>query len=233
MDKNINILAINTSSTSGSIALYTRGAIVHLSYLDIKKTHSERLMPQINLALEQNNLSAKELDLICIANGPGSFTGIRIGLATAKGFSFANKIPILPIDNLKLLATNLWGSKRAILTFIDAKMSEVYAALYDENLNEIIPPQNSKPDEFLQKIDQPVIIVGDGAEKYEEIIKQSNIDFIVAQPHQHLDLASTMISIALQKDEIPKYSFDEIANLEPYYLRKSQAEIEREKKLQN
>ena len=229
MNKELNILAINTSSTSGSVAICKKGIITHISYMDIRVTHSQRLMPQIEIALNDSGISLKELDLICVAVGPGSFTGIRIGLATAKGLCYPHKIPLLAIDNLKLLANNLYGSKRAILSFIDARMSEVYAALYDKNLNEIIIAQNAKPKDFLKMITQPVIVVGDGALKYSDILEESNVDYIVAKPHQNVDLATSMLSIALDM-ELPKYDFEMIAKLEPNYLRKSQAEIEKSKR---
>ena len=225
----MNILALCTTSTSGSIAICKNDTISFISYLDINITHSERLMPQIDFGLKQSKIGIEDLHLVCLANGPGSFTGVRIGLATAKGFCMAKKIPLLPINTLELLAYNLLGNKLPILSFIDAKMDEVYAALYSQELKEIIPPQNAKPAEFLKKIKEPVIIIGDGVEKYENIIKESRIEYKLALPHQNIPMASTLISIALKKD-IPKYDFNFIANLEPYYLRKSQAEILKESK---
>ena len=86
-------------------------------------------MTQIDFGLRQSGITLEELDLITLTNGPGSFTGIRIGLATAKGLSFGRKIPLLPFNTLEILAFNVWGSCLPILPFIDAKMDEVYAAL--------------------------------------------------------------------------------------------------------
>jgi tRNA threonylcarbamoyl adenosine modification protein YeaZ len=189
-------------------------------------------MPQIAFGLEQSNIKLKNLDLVTIANGPGSFTGIRIGLATAKGICMAHEIPLLPINTLELLAYNIFGNNRDILPFIDARMSEVYAALYSSNLEQLIPLQNVKPADFLQKISKPVTIVGDGLESYREIIEKSKIDFVPALPHQNIPLASTLISIAL-RNPVPDYNFDQISELEPFYLRKSQAEIAREKNREN
>lgn len=230
MENKLNILAINTSATSGSVALAKNGEITYVSYLDIRLTHSERLMPQIDIALKQNNLKVKDLDLICVAIGPGSFTGIRIGLATAKGLSFAFQIPLLALNNLQLLAHNISGSKRARLAMIDARMSEVYAALYDQDGNEIIKAKNCKPSEIIEEIDQPVLVIGDGAKKYADVLEKSDLDYKIANAHQNLDLASALISIALQKEIIPEYDFNFISKLEPNYLRRSQAEIEKEKK---
>ncbi len=227
----MNILALCTTSTSGSIAIYKENSIAFISYLDIRITHSERLMPQIAFGLKQSGIELKDVDLVTIANGPGSFTGIRIGLATAKGICMAHKIPLLPINTLELLAYNLFGSSRQILPLIDARMGEVYAALYSSHIEQLIPPQNVKPADFLQKISKPVVIVGDGLASYRKIIERSEIDFESALPHQNIPLASILISIAL-RNPVPDYNFDQISELEPFYLRKSQAEIAKEKNME-
>ncbi|MCD4818473.1 MAG: tRNA (adenosine(37)-N6)-threonylcarbamoyltransferase complex dimerization subunit type 1 TsaB [Candidatus Cloacimonetes bacterium] len=224
----MNILALNTSSTSGSIAISKDGIIVFISYLDIKVTHSERLLPQIDYALKHCKLTIDDIDLICFANGPGSFTGIRIGLSTVKGICMVKEIPLMPVSSLELLAYNVFGVERDILCFVDARMSEVYAALYSPNMKEIISPCSSKPDKIIEKIDSSIIIVGDGKLKYKEFFEKSKLNYINALPHQDIGLASNLISIALLKEKLPEYDFDEISNLEPYYLRKSQAEIMKE-----
>lgn len=225
----MNILALCTTSTSGSIAIYKENKISFISYLDIRITHSERLLPQIDFGLKQAKLDISEIDLVTIANGPGSFTGIRIGLATAKGICLANKIPLKPVNTLKLLAHNLKETDRDILPMIDAKMREIYAALYSHDHKQIIAPQNAKPKEFLEQIDRPVILLGDATYKYSEIIKNFSLDYKFAFIHQNIPIASALISIAL-KEPIDDYDFDFISDLEPYYLRKSQAELAKKRK---
>jgi len=221
----LNILAIDSSSTSGSVAICKSDKIVFLSYLDLQITHSERLLPQIDFGLKKSDLTLDDIDLIAITNGPGSFTGIRIGLATAKGFCFGKKIPLLAVNTLEIMAFNLFGSCLPILPFLDARMNEVYAALYSPQMKIMQPPQNSKPADFLKNITEKVIIVGDGSEKYKDIIEQSGIECEFAKPHQNIVLASALIGYALNLPEIPKYDFEFISNLEPFYLRKSQAEL--------
>lgn len=229
----MNILAICTTSSSGSIAICKDRTISFSSYLDIKITHSERLMPQIDFGLKQCKLSLADLDLITIANGPGSFTGVRIGLATAKGLCMGSEIALYPVNTLELLAHNAFGVGNAILPFIDAKMNEVYAALYASDFSVLIEPQNARPEEFLAKIDEPVFILGDGVQKYSKILEESGINYKIALPHQHIPQATTLLSLALQLEQIPNYDFEFISNLQPYYLRKSQAEIVKEKECAN
>lgn len=225
----MNILALDTSSTSGSIALSKNDRIVYVSYLDIRKTHSERLMVQVKEALEQNKMNIDDLDLICLANGPGSFTGIRIGLATAKGLSYGKQIPLLALNNLELIASNIYGNQRPILSFVDAKMGEVYTALYSAELEELISPRNCKPAEMLELIDQPVTVIGTGVNVFKQNLDESGIDYLEVLPHQSINLATACISLATRLEDYPTYNFEAIAELEPFYLRKSQAEINKEK----
>ena len=228
----MNILALSTTSSSGSIAIYKEDHISYINHLDIKITHSERLLPQIDAGLKNSKIGIPDIDLVAIANGPGSFTGVRIGLATAKGVCMAHNIPLLPINTLELLANNVAHSNRNILALIDARMSEVYAALYSSDLEILIPGTSSKPVDFLKMIKDPVIIIGDGAKEFKKEISESGINHIFCLEHQNIPLASTLISIAL-KNKIPNYDFESISELEPYYLRKSQAELVKDDKIKN
>ena len=228
----MNILALDTTSSWGSVALSKEGKIVFLSYLDIRVTHSERIMQQIDHGLKQSELGIDDIDLIALSNGPGSFTGVRIGLATAKGICLAKKLPLYPVNTLKLLAYNAYGCQINILPFIDARMDEVYAALYNKDLQEIIAPKSIKPIEFLDSIKEKTLILGDGIYKHKELINSMKDLLVAGQLHQNYPVAAALISIVSQEKKIPEYDLKKIAELEPYYLRKSQAELkksEREK----
>ncbi len=221
----MNILGMETSSSWGSVAVVKDDRIVFSSYLDIQVTHSERLLPQIDVALRQSKLSLANLDMIAISNGPGSFTGLRIGLAAAKGLCYANEIPLYPVNTLRLLAANLYGSELPIIAFMDARMQEVYAALFTPQLEEIISPCNALPADFLAKIDQRVIMAGDGVKKYHSIIEEAALEYQSAMEHQNIPNAFTLVSLILHERNPVSFNFDTISNLEPWYLRKSQAEL--------
>jgi tRNA threonylcarbamoyladenosine biosynthesis protein TsaB len=224
----LNILALDTSSSWGSVALSREGKIVYLSYLNIQVTHSERLMQQIDYGLRQSSMALADLDLLAFSNGPGSFTGVRIGLATLKGICMAKELPLYPVNTLKLLAYNNYGSQIDIVPFIDARMGEVYAGVYDKDMKEVIPPQSCDPVSFLKFLKRKALIVGDGTLKYREEIKSAKIDHIIGMPHQHFPLASALIGIVSLGPDLPGFNFSEIAELEPYYLRKSQAELNKQ-----
>ena len=225
----MNILGIETSSSWGSVAVVKDDRIVFSSYLDIKVTHSERLLPQIDIALKSSSLQISDLDIIAISNGPGSFTGLRIGLAAAKGLCFPDEIPVYPVNTLRLLAANLYGNKYPILPFIDARMQQVYTALYDHELKEIIAPCCTDPLDFLLKIDQKVTIIGNGVDRYEELVKKNLMDFSVVPLYQSIPTAQNLVSLALFDKPDLEFDFQFVSSLEPYYLRKSQAELNKNK----
>lgn len=221
----MNILALDTSSSWGSVAVSSKGGLTCISYLNIEATHSERLILQIDNCLQQARMKLDDINLIVYSNGPGSFTGLRIGLATVKGICTAKEIPLYPVNTLYALAYNLYGCQCDIVPFIDAKMNEIYAAVYDKDFNEKIAPQNNKPDIFLEKLSSPAIIVGDGVEKYSPYIDKCKQIVARGLAHQNMVIASALIGLSFHKGIILKYDFEAIADLEPYYLRKSQAEL--------
>lgn len=221
----MNILAIDTSSTSGSVAVAVNGRITYLSFLDIAVTHSERLMPQIDNALKQSKIKIADIDIVALGNGPGSFTGIRIGLATAKGICFGLKIPLLAYNTLDILYKNMDFCQQPVAALIDARMNEIYGALYDEKGHYLIEPCNDKPESFLDKITTPTIFVGDGSIKFRNLIISNNQEHQIAHIHQNIPLASIIISMVMSEKNLPDYDFETISKLEPFYLRKSQAEL--------
>jgi tRNA threonylcarbamoyladenosine biosynthesis protein TsaB len=226
----MNILAFDTSSSSGSIALSMNNAIQYASYFDINITHSETLLPNIDTCLKTNGITIKDIDAMIVANGPGSFTGLRIGLATAKGICMANEIPLLTYQTLLLLASNCYGSKLPILSIIDAKMNEIYCALYSPDLIELLSARTIDPSELFSLIKEPVLAVGSGYVKYGQELKKKGLDLNPALPHQHLPMATGLFSLFELFPQDLLYNFEAIANLEPMYLRKSQAEVARDKK---
>lgn len=220
----MNILAIDTSSSWGSVAIAKEGRICHISYLDIRVTHSERLMLQIDNGLSQSGINLDDIDLIVFSNGPGSFTGLRIGLATVKGICTVKKIPLYPLSSLKALAYNAYGCAVNIAAFIDARMNEAYAALYDRQMNEVIAPMNTDPQAFIDSINEKSLIIGDGVYKYSSLIEKRNDVLTQGLIHQNYIIASSLIAAAIDDNIDIEFDFDAIADLEPYYLRKSQAE---------
>ena len=127
----MNILGIDTSGPVAACAVQIDGRIVHSIQLLHGKTHSEAIMPAIDSALEASGLTPNSLDLIGVTVGPGSFTGVRIGVCAAKGLAHANDIPCVAIDSLEALAMNLYGFAGIVAPILDARRNQVYCAQFD------------------------------------------------------------------------------------------------------
>lgn len=230
--KYCNALAIETGSSSGSVAVMKNGKLSALTFLDINVTHSERLMPAIDFALKNCRLSIKDMEAVYFANGPGSFTGIRIGLATAKGICNALNIPLIPINTLILSAMNCLASQNNVAVVHDAKMGELYAAVYDKNLNEIIAPHNCLPRDFAELLKfEKLTFCGSGFSLYKDELTENVKEWNVLPEFLNIPLASGAFYV---KSEFAiEHTGEELENLEPYYLRKSQAELVKEEKEKN
>ena len=147
-----------------------------------------------------------------ISNGPGSFTGLRIGLATAKGICTGLQIPLITFNTLELLAINVYGTPKNILTVIDARMKEAYVALYDSQLNVLIENHCRVYDEITNEIKSDFICVG-----HTHLIKDNNVH--TALPHQNMLNAAAQFSLIKYKNIKVKYDKEFIYNVEPYYVR--------------
>jgi tRNA threonylcarbamoyladenosine biosynthesis protein TsaB len=218
-------LAIDSSSTSGSIALEQDGRLLYQCYFNIDITHSETLMPQIDAALKFCKLSPSDLSGIVTTIGPGSFTGLRIGLATAKGIAYSRKIPLLYYSSLLLVASNCYGSEYPVLVCQDAKMQELYSALYSQLLQPIIDDRVIKAEELVSLLEGPVILAGNVKERIEPLLKAKGLEFHHALEHQNLPMAAGLFALKKYKPQPEVYDFQAIANLEPQYLRESTAQV--------
>lgn len=217
----MKILAVDTSSKICSVALLENDTVIDEINLDDGKTHSENLMPLIDEILCKNNLDIKQIEMIACCVGPGSFTGIRIGVATVKPMAEILKIKLASITSLEALARNV-ENQDIIVSLIDARNNQVYTGIFDKNYNKI---ENYIADDINNVIDvlskyENLTLVGNGAELHKELLKQklSSIKF----SENNVQLAQNVGKIGYKKYlENNLMTPDEIV---PIYLRKSQAE---------
>lgn len=218
-------LALDTSTTSGSISLIKEdlnnknGKIVYQHYLDVNTTHSERLLPEVDKALKINNLSKSDLSAVLVSVGPGSFTGVRIGLATAKGICTGLNIPLIPFNTLDLLAANVFGTEVKILSVIDARMGEAYAAIYNPDLSVHTDAFLLKHNTENENLNHNLLCVGDIH------LLPANDKLRKALPHQNTIQAISMYSLLKLRDIKPDYCQDVIDKIEPNYIRSARAQI--------
>ena len=163
----MNILGIDSSGLVASVALQSDDKLVGEYTIHNKKTHSQTLLPMIHDMLEMADVSVKELDAIAIASGPGSFTGLRIGAATAKGLGGALSIPLIAVPTLEGLAYNLAGAEALVCPIMDARRQQTYTGLYDfadGRMNTILPQCVVMIEEIVDQINElgrRVIFLGD------------------------------------------------------------------------
>ena len=222
----MKILSLDTSSDICCVSILEDEKEIAKLQLDKGKTHSENLMPLISSILKNNNLTLSQIDLFVCDKGPGSFTGIRIGIATIKPMAEVYNLPVASITSLETLARNIENKEKdfTIISLIDAKNNQVYAGFFDTEYN-------LKEDEFAEDIDEvlkragkypKIIFVGDGAiihkEKIEENLKNRNIIFAEENNQSAINTGKMGYKKFLEKN------LKNSDTILPIYLRKSQAE---------
>ena len=222
----MKILAVDTSSKICAVAILEDNKVIDEIKLDNGKTHSENLMPIIKEILDRNSLNLSNFNLIAVSVGPGSFTGIRIGIATIKPMAEVYNLPVASVTSLETLARNIENKEKdfTIISLIDAKNNQVYAGFFDTEYN-------LKEEEIAEDIDEvlkragkysKIIFVGDGAiihkEKIEENLKNRNIIFAEENNQSAINTGKIGYKKFLEKD------LKNADTILPIYLRKSQAE---------
>lgn len=223
----MKVLGIDTSTMMGSVGLIDDDMPVALYSLSIEVTYSERLMETIDTLLKAVRLRIEGIDGFAISTGPGSFTGLRIGLATVKGLCMATGKEAAPVSTLEALALNMPYCSYSICPVLDARKKEVYAALfrYDEDgsLKRLTDDMVISPESLVEMIKGPVVFLGDGVYTYGDILKRksgSNAHFapVNAMIPSGLSVASIGLSKLKKGETLSKTGV-------PSYIRRSEAEI--------
>jgi len=228
------LLALECATFCGSVALISQGRCLAEYSLDVPATHSQRLLKQLERIREDVGVAWPELAGLAVSLGPGSFTGLRIGLSLAKGLALAVGLPLLGVSTLDGLARQvvaLPGSR--VCALLDARKQEVYAALYECGDNGL-PIRHSadlllRPEILAEQLTGPVILVGDGAISYRGIFQNQLGDTAIFAPAaSHFPRAA---SIGLIGEELlARQELLDPAGCVPIYVRASEAEINRQKK---
>lgn len=211
------ILNIETASTNCSVALAKEGKTIALKEDNDKSySHSERLHIYIDEVLKQSKLKLKDLDAIAVSKGPGSYTGLRIGVSAAKGLCYSLNIPLISVLTLQSLAHQVNPKSGYIVPMLDARRREVYSAVFDFNHNLIRDTEAQVLDDHSFKdllISHNVIFIGSGVEKTKELIRHQNAIFM----EDKMPSANEMNELSFKKYKIGE--IENIAYFEPYYLK--------------
>lgn len=233
----MKILAIDTSGLVASVALVEDDMLRAEYIMNDKKTHSQTLLPMLEGLKEMIGLELDTVDAIAIAAGPGSFTGLRIGSATAKGLGLALDRPLVEVPTLEALAYNLYGTDKLVCPMMDARRSQVYTALYEYRrrgegyelctLREQCVVEVARIVEACNRLGREVIFLGDGVPVYEtQLRERTTVPYSLAPAHVNRQRAGSVA--ALGAVYAARGQLVSAAEHQPIYLRKSQAERERE-----
>lgn len=221
------VLGIETATMTGGLALIDDEKLISEYTLNMKTTHSSRLMPALYWMLKDASLDKDQINGIAVSIGPGSFTGLRIGLATAKGLAMGLNIPFVTVPTLDALANNATYSDHQICPVLDARKKEVYFAFYryeDNILTRKSPYQVISPDALIDQINEKTVMLGDGLNVYGELFKEKLIDLaLFVNNSQRLPRASVIAELGLSK--LKAGEFADLASSEPLYIRRADAEI--------
>ncbi|MDP8225292.1 MAG: tRNA (adenosine(37)-N6)-threonylcarbamoyltransferase complex dimerization subunit type 1 TsaB [Candidatus Lernaella stagnicola] len=182
----MKILALDTSTRAGSVALLEGEQLVSSYALDVTATHSERLLPAVDRCLTDAGWRLADVELIACAKGPGSFTGLRIGLATAKGVALATGTPLVGVNSLEASALGFAFGTTPICPMIDARKRQVFAALFAPDghgqWSRLAEDCSVNAAEYAAQIEGPCLFVGGGATLFEESIRAAKPDAVIVPP---------------------------------------------------
>ena len=212
------ILLLETSAATLSVALAEDGKVVADRVCTEPRMQSSLTAPLIKEVMDEAGIGFDALDAVCVSKGPGSYTGLRVGVSTAKGIAFGSDIPLLSIDTPDILASSVILSKAKnlfIIPMIDARRMEVYTAVYNASGERLTPieakiVEAGSYDEYLSQ--GKVLFIGDGALKCKDVITSANAVFQEAVP-----LASAMAPLAFKA--FNERRFEDVAYFEPFYLK--------------
>ena len=231
----MKILGINTSTKFCNLGLIEdEDVLIEYTINGLKKKHSSILVPAIKDLLKTMGLKMEEINGIAISIGPGSFTGLRIGLCVAKGLCYARSLPLLGITTLDAMAFPLKEIPYLICPLLESKKDEIYDVVFrgGDSLHRVMDYKCEDIQSLLVRLSplkEKIIFLGDGIKKHRDIIKEKiGKDALFIDSQLNLPVATSIAFLGLNK--LKKGEEDDISTITPFYLRKSEAEIIWEKK---
>lgn len=222
------LLAADTSTSINTVAVCTPEAVLGETIVEAGRRHSERLLETIQWLLAETHLSPDDLQGLAISIGPGSFTGLRVGVATFKGLAVGLRLPLVGVPTLDAMSRNLSLSEGVVCPMLDARMAEVFAAAYsfDKGRRSTLVDACVGPVEaFIAQLSGPCWFMGNGSMLYASRIAAAVPDARFVTPMHHVPRAAAVAAEAF--DRLAAGDLGRAAEVTPVYLRKSQAELNR------
>ncbi|MGB4780531.1 tRNA (adenosine(37)-N6)-threonylcarbamoyltransferase complex dimerization subunit type 1 TsaB [Candidatus Methylomirabilis sp.] len=220
-------MGIDTSTTQGGVALLSGQGVICEYTLNIKATYSERLLPLIDRALQDAGITLGQVEGFAVAVGPGSFTGLRIGLSTAKGLVVVGGQPLVGVSTLEAMAWTLPFCAHPVCPILDARKGEIYCALFryeGDRLIRLMDDTATAPDRLLSRIQQPTVFLGDGLVAYESLVQSQLKELALFPPLAGRGGRAAAVA-ELGRRRLLRGDRDDLVQLAPQYLRPSEAEF--------
>mgnify|MGYP002673274000 FL=1 len=233
----MKILAFETSAKAASVALTQEGKLLGESYQNTGLTHSQTLMVMAQDLLRQCGVAISQLDAVAVAKGPGSFTGVRIGVAAAKGLAWGAELPCVGVSTLSAMAVGLGAWQGYVCPVMDARRSQVYNALFHVDCGKYTRIREDRAislqelGEDVKNLSQPIFLVGDGSVLCYNTLLEA-VPALVLPPEHRMHQRAVGVALEAQR-MMHEGAIPPAAELVPNYLRLSQAERERNERMQN
>jgi tRNA threonylcarbamoyladenosine biosynthesis protein TsaB len=223
------VLGIETSARQGGVAIVGENGVLCETVLNVEVTHSERLLPAVDRALDEARITLEDLGGIAVSIGPGSFTGLRIGLSTAKGLAYATGLPLVGVPTLEAMAWALPAARWQVCPVLDARKQEVYAALFrhePQGLRRVTEDAAMSPEDLCRLIRNPTLFLGDGADAYGALFRERMGEKMLLPPLASRGARPACVA-ELGRRRLLRGDRDAPDALVPRYLRPSEAELRR------
>ncbi len=229
----MKILAVDCSASPASCAIVEDGKIIASSYINVQLTHSQTMLPMIKEMLSSSLVNLEDIDAFAINSGPGSFTGIRIGISAIKGLAAPKDTPCYEISTLDSIAQCFAGFDCTLCAVMDARCNQVYNRIYKIQKGEILPLTENRAvmvdevEKELEEVQDKVIIAGDGAKLFKAFAEQKDNVDLAKEPYSFQNAVGT--ALAAEKLSLVSKGISQ-TYLKPFYLRLPQAERELKEK---
>ncbi len=223
----MRVLGVDTSTMTAGVGMVDEGQVLVDLKFDVRVTYSEILMPAVDLVLKTVGLRIDELDGFAISIGPGSFTGLRIGLATMKGLCFASGKPLASVPSLDALASSSLYCRYPVAALLDAKKDQVYAAIYDTSEGELRRKSEymaADIQNLARKISRKTLFVGPGARLYQKELTNLLREKVYFALDQQSEPSGASVA-RMGLDKLSAGRIEDVTDLEPLYVRMSEAEL--------
>jgi len=230
----MTVFGIETATMTGGIGIVRDGILLAELRLNIKTTHSERLLPGLDYLMRAAGMKLADMDAVAVSIGPGSFTGLRVGLGMAKGISFALEKPVIPVPTLEAMAWNLPFSAYPVVPLFDARKKELYGAVFEwdeekKGFERLIPESVMPPlswAEAILKTVKKAVLAGEGALLYGDEFRKVLKDKVIFAEGGKLLPSPANIAFLGEKWLKEGLPFERDASkIKPFYIRKSEAEL--------